>query len=104
MKAKACFGTWEETSNCGSTIALFATKPNLVLLTSWVSYIDNFILAANLMDARTQVADTPSGWASRRLRSGLTLVWLTDTPSEVTDNLVGTRWSWVFWVAEFINQ
>ena len=30
LKAKACFGTWEETSNCGSTIALFTTKPSIV--------------------------------------------------------------------------
>ena len=61
LKARVCFGTWEETSNYGSTIALFATKPNLVLLTSWVSYLGNYILAVSLTDTPTKVADTPSG-------------------------------------------
>jgi hypothetical protein len=62
-----------------------------VLLTSWVSSLDNFTLAANLMDALTPVVDTPLGWASRWLRLGLTLFGLTDAPSEVTNTPVGTR-------------
>ena len=57
--------TWEETSNYGSTIALFAIKPNLVLLTSWVSYLGNYILMVSLTNTPTKVADTPLGWASK---------------------------------------
>ena len=34
----------------------------------------------------------------------MTLLGLTDTPSEVMDTLVGTRRSRVLWVAEAINQ
>ena len=65
LKARACFGTWGETSNYVATIALFATKPNLVLLISWVSYLGNFILTISLTDTPTKLADTPSGGASR---------------------------------------
>ena len=104
LKTRTCFGTWEHTYNCGCIIALFATKPNLVLLTSWVSYLGNYILMVSLTNTPTKVADTPLGWASKWLRYGLTLFGLTDAPSKVTDTLVGTRRFWVCWVTESINQ
>jgi hypothetical protein len=36
--------TWEEASNYGSTITLFAIGYNLVLLNSWVSFLNNLTL------------------------------------------------------------
>ena len=97
-------GLWIEASTYGSTIALLKTMLNLVLLTSWVSYLSNYVLTVSLTDSPTKVADTPSGWASGWLRSGLTLLGLMDTPSELTDTLVETRRSRVSYVTGFINQ
>ena len=61
--------TWLRTKDRGFYLWLyccpFATKLNLVSMTSWVSLLDNFTLTANLVDAPTWVAATPSGWASR---------------------------------------
>ena len=42
-----------EASTYGSTIALLETMIILVLLTPWVSSLDNFILTVNLMDTLT---------------------------------------------------
>jgi hypothetical protein len=42
-----------EASIYGSTIALFETMLSIVLLTSWVSSLDNFILTVNLTDIPT---------------------------------------------------
>ena len=50
-----------EAPTYGSTIALLKSMLNLILLTSWVSSLDNFILTVNLMDTPTKVADAPSG-------------------------------------------
>ena len=50
-----------EASIYGSTAALLETMLNLVLLTSWVSSLDSFILTINSTDTPTKVADTPLG-------------------------------------------
>ena len=50
-----------EASTYSSIVALLETMLILVLLTTWVSSLDNFILAVNLIDTPTYVADTPSG-------------------------------------------
>ena len=54
-----------EASTYGSTIALLETMLNLVLLTSWVSYLSNYVLTVSLTDSPTKVADTMLGGASR---------------------------------------
>ena len=77
---------------------------SLVLLTSWVSYLGNYILTTSLTDTPTRVVDTPSGWASRWLRSDLTLFGLMDAQSKVMDTLIRTRRLQVCWVIESINQ
>jgi len=95
----------QETSNCGSTIALFATKPNLVLLTSWVSYVGNYILTVSLTDTLTMMVDSSSGWALGWLRSSLTMLGLMDAPSKVTNTLVGTGRSRVAgWLSSIIHR
>ena len=50
-----------EAPTYGSPIAFLETMVNLVLLTSWVSSLGNFILTIDLTDTSTKVADTPSG-------------------------------------------
>jgi hypothetical protein len=47
----------------GSTIALFVTKLNLVLLTSWVSFLNKLTSSVILTDTPTHVVDSPSGSA-----------------------------------------
>ena len=42
-----------EASTYGSLVALFVTMLSLVLLTSWVSPLGNFILTVNLSDTPT---------------------------------------------------
>ena len=55
---------------------------NLVLLTSWVSLLDNFILTVNLMDTPTKVADALSGW-------GFEMTWLWFNFAWVDEHSVG---------------
>jgi len=54
-------------STYGSTIALPETMLNLVLLTSWVSLLDNFILTVNLTDTTMKVMDTSVGTGRSRV-------------------------------------
>ena len=69
-------------STYGSTIALLETMLNLVLLTSLVSLLDNFILTINLMDTPTKVADALSGW-------GFEMTWLWFNSAWVDEHSVG---------------
>ena len=50
-----------EASTYSSIVALLETMLILVLLTTWVSSLDNFILIVILMDTLTNVANAPSG-------------------------------------------
>ena len=53
LETRLGLGLRVEASTKGSLVAFLETMLNLVLLTSWVSSLDNFILTVNLTDTPT---------------------------------------------------